>query len=130
MFAGTNDKECEMLNERYHKNQTLSEVKAHHSILSFDPKDPINHGLTGRKAQALGSEFARKFFAGHQTLVCTHMDGHNDSDNIHVHMILNSLRKFDVDKQDSFCRSVLREQIGSVRNLCNQIKQKHIGIWI
>ena len=33
------DKEYEMLNADYHKNQTRGEVKSHHYIISFDPKD-------------------------------------------------------------------------------------------
>lgn len=44
-------------------------------------------------------EYAKKNFPGHQALVCTHMDGHNGSGNIHVHIIINSLRKLDVEQQ-------------------------------
>lgn len=32
-------------------------------------------------------------------MVCTHMDGHNGSGNIHVHIVINSLRKLDVPQQ-------------------------------
>ena len=99
------DKECEMLNADYHKNQTRGEVKSHHYIISFDPKDVTECGLTGEKAQALGREFAERFFAGHQALICTHTDGHNSSGNIHVHIVINSLRKFDVERQDFMERS-------------------------
>ena len=94
------DKECEMLNADYHKNQTRGEVKSHHYIISFDPKDVTECGLTGEKAQALGREFAERFFAGHQALICTHTDGHNESGNMHVHIVINSLRKLDVERQD------------------------------
>ena len=38
-----------MLNEDFHKNQTRSEVKSHHYIKSFDPKDVTEDGLTGEK---------------------------------------------------------------------------------
>ena len=92
--------ECRELNERFRKNQKPDEVKAHHYIISFDPLDQSECGLTGEKAQQLGMEFAKKNFPGHQTLVCTHMDGHNGSGNIHVHIVLNSLRKFDVEPQE------------------------------
>jgi uncharacterized protein YaiL (DUF2058 family) len=44
------------------------------------------------RAQALGLEFCKKHFPGHQALVCTHPDGHNKSGNIHVHIVINSLR--------------------------------------
>ena len=78
------DKECERLNDQYHKNQTYDEIKSHHYIISFDPADRDECGLTGEKAQELGLEYARKNFPGHQALVCTHTDGHNESGNIHV----------------------------------------------
>ncbi|NCB92436.1 MAG: rlx protein [Clostridia bacterium] len=94
------DKECEMLNSQYHKNQNFDEIKSHHYIISFDPKDKDDHGLTGEKAQALGLEYAKKNFPGHQAIVCTHTDGHNGSGNIHVHIVINSLRKLDVEQQD------------------------------
>lgn len=86
------DKECERLNDQYHKNQTYDEIKSHHYIISFDPADCDECGLTGEKAQELGLEYARKNFPGHQALVCTHTDGHNGSGNIHVHIVINSLR--------------------------------------
>ena len=94
------DKECVQLNNRFHKNQNYDEIKFHHYILSFDPRDKEDSGLTGERVQALGLEFANRFFAGHQALVCTHMDGHNGSGNIHVHIVINSLRKLDVERQD------------------------------
>lgn len=94
------DQECARLNAYYHKNQRYDEIKTHHYILSFDPRDKTESGLTGKHAQELGLEFANRFFAGHQALVCTHMDGHNGSGNIHVHIVINSLRKMDVERQD------------------------------
>lgn len=97
--------ECRELNEQYHKNQTPGEIKAHHYIISFDPLDQTECGLTGEKAQALGIEFAKKNFPGHQTIVCTHTDGHNESGNIHVHIVFNSLRKFDIDPPEFSDRS-------------------------
>ena len=44
------------------------------------------------KAQEMGEQFCRDNFAGHQAIVCTHADGHNHSRNIHVHIVINSLR--------------------------------------
>lgn len=55
--------------------------------------------MTGKRAQELGLEYAKANFPGHQALVCTHMDGHNGSGNIHVHIVINSLRKLDVPQQ-------------------------------
>ena len=53
--------------------------------------------MTVDRAQALGEQFCRKHFAGHQALVCTHTDGHNHSKNIHVHIVINSLRTEEVE---------------------------------
>ena len=96
----TFDMECRELNALYHKNESYDEIKSHHYIISFDPKDAIENGLTGEWAQQIGMEYAKKNFPGHQALVCTHMDGHNGSGNIHVHIVINSLRKYDVERQD------------------------------
>ena len=79
-------------NCRYGKNQKREDVKSHHYIISFDPRDAVDNGLTVDRAQALGEEFCRKQFPGHQAIVCTHPDGHNHSGNIHVHIVINSLR--------------------------------------
>lgn len=95
----TFDMECMELNAQYRKNQRFDEIKSHHYILSFDPKDVTESGLTGERAQQLGLEYARKNFPGHQALVCTHTDGNNKSGNIHVHIVINSLRKYDVERQ-------------------------------
>ncbi|MCU6761958.1 Uncharacterised protein [uncultured Roseburia sp.] len=101
----TFDMECKELNARYRKNQTFDEIKSHHYILSFDPRDTEENGLTGERAQQLSLEYARKNFPGHQALVCTHTDGNNKSGNIHVHIVINSLRKYDVERQDFMERS-------------------------
>ena len=92
--------ECQSVNARYGKNQNRPEIKAHHYIISFDPRDRDENGLTPEKAQELGMAFARKNFPGHQLIVCTHKDGHNSTGNIHVHIVLNSVRKLDVPMQD------------------------------
>ena len=56
--------ECQELNSYYHKNKNFNEIKSHHYIISFDPKD-----------------------------------SHNESGNIHVHIVINSLRKYDVPQE-------------------------------
>ena len=91
--------ECQELNSYYHKNKNFNEIKSHHYIISFDPKDRDECGLTGERAQQLGLTFAKKNFPGHQALVCTHTDGHNESGNIHVHIVINSLRKYDIPQE-------------------------------
>ena len=91
--------ECQETNAYFHKNQAYNEIKSHHYIISFDPKDRDEHGLTGELAQQLGVEYAKENFPGHQALVCTHTDGHNGSGNIHVHIVINSIRKYDTEPQ-------------------------------
>ena len=83
---------CMRSNLRYEKNQRREDVKSHHYIISFDPRDGPDNGLTVDRAQALGEKFCAEHFPGHQALVCTHPDGHNHSGNIHVHIVINSLR--------------------------------------
>ena len=83
---------CMRANLRYGKNQRREDVKSHHYIISFDPRDGPDNGLTVDRAQALGEQFCKEHFPGHQALVCTHPDGHNHSGNIHVHIVINSLR--------------------------------------
>ena len=83
---------CMRANLRYGKNKKREDVKSHHYIISFDPRDSTDNGLTPDRAQVLGEEFCREHFHGHQALVCTHPDGHNGSGNIHVHIVINTLR--------------------------------------
>ena len=83
---------CMRANLRYEKNQRREDVKSHHYIISFDPRDAADNGLTVDRAQTLGEKFCAEHFPGHQALVCTHPDGHNHSGNIHVHIVINSLR--------------------------------------
>lgn len=93
-------RECEATNALFGKNQTKAEIKAHHYIISFDPRDRDENGLTLEYAQALGVAFAKKNFPGHQSIVCAHPDGHSSSGNIHVHIVINSVRKRDVTKEE------------------------------
>lgn len=87
------DKECEITNKKFHKNQNASDIKSHHYIISYDPTDVTECGLTGEKAQALSLALAKKIFPGYQALIVTHTDGHNKSGNIHTHIVINSVRK-------------------------------------
>ena len=87
---------CMRSNLRYGKNQKREDVKSHHYIISFDPRDGTDNGLTVDRAQELGEQFCKEHFPGHQALVCTHPDGHNHSGNIHVHIVINSLRIYEV----------------------------------
>jgi len=74
-------------------------VKTHHYIISFDPKDAVENGLTMERAQALGLQFCKDNFPGHPAIVCTHPDGHNHSGNIHVHIVIGSIRTREVERK-------------------------------
>lgn len=93
-------KACNKTNKQFNKNQKKGEIKSHHYILSFDPRDKEENGLSAKEAQRMGMNFASQNFPGHQALVCTHADGHNGSGNIHVHIVINSVRAADVERQD------------------------------
>ena len=93
------DKDCRMTNKKFNKNQKKEDIKSHHYIISFDPADAAECGLTGNRAQELCLEFARKNFPGYQALVVTHTDGGNQSGNIHTHIVINSVRKYAVKRQ-------------------------------
>ena len=51
------------------------------------------------KAQALGLKFCKENFPGHPAIVCTHPDGHNHSGNIHVHIVIGSVRTREVERK-------------------------------
>ena len=44
-------------------------------------------------------ELAKQMVTGYQALVVTHTDGHNESGNIHTHIVINSGRKTAVERQ-------------------------------
>lgn len=87
--------ECRKVNQKYGKNKDKREIKTHHYIISFEPEDR-ERGLTMERAQELCLSYAKAHFPGHQMLICAHEDGHNQSGNIHVHIVLNSVRMEDV----------------------------------
>ena len=74
-------------------------MKTHHYIISFDPKDAVENGLTMERAQALDLQFCKNNFPGHPAIVCTHPDGHNRSGNIHVHIVIGSVRTREVERK-------------------------------
>ena len=51
------------------------------------------------QAQALGLQFCKDNFPGHPAIVCTHPDGHNHSGNIHVHIVIGSIRTREVERK-------------------------------
>ena len=90
---------CLIANRKYGKNGRREDVKTHHYIISFDPKDAVENGLTMERAQALDLQFCKDNFPGHPAIVCTHPDGHNRSGNIHVHIVIGSVRTREVERK-------------------------------
>ena len=90
---------CLLANRKYGKNTQHGDIKSHHYIISFDPRDAADNGLTMEKAQALGLKFCSENFPGHPAIVCTHPDGHNHSGNIHVHIVIGSVRTREVERK-------------------------------
>ena len=90
---------CLLANRKYGKNTQHGDIKSHQYIISFDPRDAADNGLTMEKAQALGLKFCEKNFPGHPAIVCTHPDGHNHSGNIHVHIVIGSIRTREVERK-------------------------------
>ena len=90
---------CLLANRKYNKNNQPEDIKSHQYIISFDPRDAADNGLTMEKAQALGLKFCSENFPGHPAIVCTHPDGHNHSGNIHVHIVIGSIRTREVERK-------------------------------
>ena len=90
---------CLLANRKYGKNTQHGDIKSHQYIISFDPRDAADNGLTMEKAQALGLKFCEENFSGHPAIVCTHPDGHNHSGNIHVHIVIGSIRTREVERK-------------------------------
>lgn len=87
--------ECIEVNRFYGKNNATKDVKAHHYIISFAPEDNI----TMQEAMDLGKQYVEKFLPGHQAILAVHPDGHNGAGNVHVHIVINSVRKYEGKKE-------------------------------
>ena len=90
---------CLLANRKYGKNTQHGDIKSHQYIISFDPRDAADNGLTMEKAQVLGLKFCEENFPGHPAIICTHPDGHNHSGNIHVHIVIGSIRTREVERK-------------------------------
>ena len=87
--------ECIETNRLYGKNNSIKDVKAHHYIISFEPTDDI----TMEQAMEFGKQWLEVFVPGHQAVLAVHPDGHNGSQNMHVHIVINSVRKYEGKKE-------------------------------
>ena len=55
---------CLLANRKYGKNTQHGDIKSHQYIISFDPRDAADNGLTMEKAQALSLKFCEENFPG------------------------------------------------------------------
>ena len=46
-----------------------------------------------------GKQWLSVFAPGHQAVLAVHPDGHNGSQNMHVHIVINSVRKYEGRKE-------------------------------
>ena len=90
---------CLLANRKYGKNTQHGDIKSHQYIISFDPRDAADNGLTMETAQALGLKFCEENFPGHPAIVCTHPNVHNHSGDIHVHIVIGSIRTREVERK-------------------------------
>lgn len=87
--------ECIEVNRYYGKNNATKDVKAHHYIISFAPEDNI----IMQEAMDFAREYVERFLPGHQAILAVHPDGHNGTGNVHVHIVINSVRKYEGKKE-------------------------------
>ena len=115
---------CLLANRKYGKNAQAGDVKTHHYIISFDPRDAVDNGLTLEKAQALGLQFCEENFPGHPAIVCAHPDGRNGAGNIHVHIVIDSLRIREVERQPHMEKPCDRQE--GCKHRCTAAMLRHL----
>lgn len=76
------------------KSYLADDKKVDHYVLSFNERDTAN--LTKEQVYQLGMKVGKDTFQGHQFTMCAHFD----TDNYHVHFIVNSCRQYDREQQE------------------------------
>ncbi len=76
---------CLIANRKYGKNGGREDVKTHHYIISFDPKDAVENGHDHGAGASPCLQFCKENFPGHPAIVCTHPGRSQHAGNIHVH---------------------------------------------
>ena len=117
---------CLLANRKYGKNTLHGDIKSHQYIISFDPRDAADNGLTMEKAQALGLKFCEENFPGHPAIVCTHPDGHNHSGNIHVHIVIGSIRTREVERKPYMQKS--RDWLEGMKHSSTAQTMRHLRV--
>ena len=117
---------CLLANRKYGKNTQHGDIKSHQYIISFDPRDAADNGLTMEKAQALGLKFCSENFPGNPAIVCTHPDGHNHSGNIHVHIVIGSIRTREVERKPYMQKP--RDWLESMKHSSTAQTMRHLRV--
>ena len=117
---------CLLANRKYGKNTLHGDIKSHQYIISFDPRDAADNGLTMEKAQALGLNFCKENFPGHPAIVCAHPDGHNHSGNIHVHIVIGSIRTREVERKPYMQKS--RDWLEGMKHSSTAQTMRHLRV--
>ncbi len=117
---------CLIANRKYGKNGGREDVKTHHYIISFDPegrsRERSDHGAGASPWLAV----LQGHFPGHPAIVCTHPDGHNSAGNIHVHIVIGSLRVRTVERQ-SFMDKPCDWEAGK-KHRCTSAMLRHLRV--
>ena len=117
---------CLLASRKYNKNNHPEDIKSHQYIISFDPRDVTENGLTMEKAQALGLNFCKENFPGHPAIVCTHPDGHNHSGNIHVHIVIGSVRTREVERKPYMQKP--RDWLEGMKHSSTALTMRHLRV--
>ena len=84
---------CLKVNYLYGKNKEESDIKNHHYIISFTEADRLK--LTKEKMLEIGTRFVEENLKGYDCLIAVH----RDTDNDHIHITLNSVRRIEREQQ-------------------------------
>ncbi len=95
-------------------------------IISFDPRDAADNGLTLEKAQALGLQFCKENLPGHPAIICAHPDGHNGAGNIHVHIVICSVRVREIPRQPYMEKSYDWQE--GMKHRCTAAMLRHLRV--
>ena len=100
--------------------------------------------LIFQEALAFGKEWLSVFAPGHQAVIAAHPDGHHGSKNMHVHIVLNSVRKYagkqepwhykpylhDIDEECHEMLDRIVEKMKEKQGVTEQLKAENQMLWV
>lgn len=96
-------RECMQTYRDNDKSFTANDKKVDHYVMSFNEADTAN--LTKEQVFRLGMKVGKETFEGHQFVMCAHFD----TNNFHVHYIVNSCRQIEREQQEYMDRNKFGE---------------------